>query len=40
MAYNIIETLTKALEDSQRNPHVQLQPGSYNIITKAWINYG
>ena len=38
MAYNIIESLQK-LEDSQRNPHVQLQPGSYNIIT-AWINYG
>ena len=38
MPYNIIENLQK-LEDSQRNPHVQLQPGSYNIIT-AWINYG
>jgi len=38
MPYNIIEDLQK-LEDSQRNPHTQLQPGSYNIIT-AWINYG
>ena len=38
MPYNIIDDL-QTLQDSQRNPHVQLEPGSYNIIT-AWINYG
>ena len=38
MPYNLIDDLQK-LQDSQRNPHVQLEPGSYNIIT-AWINYG
>ena len=38
MAYNLIDDLQK-LQDSQSKPHVQLEPGSYNIIT-AWINYG